>query len=258
MIGTSGYSYSDWKGIFYPRDLPADRYLEYYSKTFPFVELNFTYYRQPEPEQTERFLGKTGEEFIFTVKAHKSLTHERTENWKKDAGDFIEGIKPLAVSDRLGSIVLQFPYSFRYTKENRLYLAGLCDFLKNSLHRSPTLTIEFRSREWNNPKVIEGLLRRNIGWINSDNPDLPGLPSGEMTATSGIGYIRFHGRNRDNWWNGTNVSRYDYRYTSEELREKAEEIKKFAGEVRKLFIAFNNHHKGQAVENALELTRLIK
>ena len=130
VIGTSGYSYKDWKGVFYPEDLSSKDYLSYYSKHFSSVELNFSYYKQPEASHLERMLLKTEDDFLFTVKAHQSLTHDRGDGWKEEGRRFIEGISPMAAAKQLAAVLLQFPYSFHYTRENRIYLARLCEFLK--------------------------------------------------------------------------------------------------------------------------------
>ncbi|MBI9101163.1 MAG: DUF72 domain-containing protein [Spirochaetales bacterium] len=258
FIATSGYSYKDWKGVFYPKELSAGKYLAYYSKFFPFTELNFSYYKQPEERQSLKFLEETDKKFLFSIKAHQSLTHQPTATWKEDVKIFSGGIAPLSDANRLASVILQFPFSFKYTKENRIYLSNLCKNLSIENSNRIPLSIEFRNREWDKPSVISGMKEIGAGWIVSDNPELKGLPKGEMKWTSETAYLRFHGRNRENWWQGDNVSRYDYRYSTEELTEAAEAIKKMSGKVKRMFIAFNNHHKGQAVENALELKDLVE
>ncbi|MFO7848536.1 MAG: DUF72 domain-containing protein, partial [Spirochaetia bacterium] len=128
-IGTSGFSYRDWEGPFYPPHLGKEEYLSYYSRHFSFVELNFTYYRPPDAPVMEKMTTRVPEGFLFSVKAHKSLTHERKAAWKDETDAFIEGIAPLAEGDKLAGVLLQFPYSFHYTRENRTYLADLCSRL---------------------------------------------------------------------------------------------------------------------------------
>ena len=252
-IGTSGYSYPDWRGVFYPEEMKNADFLSFYSRRFGFTELNFTYYRQPEPEQCRNFLHQTPPEFLFTLKAHQSLTHRRGPGWKDEAAVFREGIQPLAETRRLGAVILQFPYSFGYTRENRLYLARLLERLEGL-----PLAVEFRKKEWQNPAVRAGLKERETAEVITDSPRLPGLPETQMCLTSDWGCLRFHGRNADNWWDGDNVSRYDYRYSRPELEEWVGPITELARKTRRLFIAFNNHRKGQAVENALTLRGLLE
>lgn len=253
LIATSGYSYPDWKEVFYPPEIKAQDYLAYYARKFPFTELNFSYYRQPDPRQSEGFLTRTPQEFLFTVKAHRSLTHLRPPEWKQEAATFIDGIRPLTESGRLGAVILQFPYSFGYTRENRLYLARLCEALAGL-----PLAVEFRKKEWQLPSVWKGLEDRRAAVIITDNPPLPGLPAPEPVVTADWGYIRFHGRNEESWWGGNNITRYDYRYSEEELTDWARTIDDLSRQVKRLFVAFNNHRKGQAVENALLLKTMLE
>ncbi len=257
LIGTSGYSYSDWKGIFYPQNLPPDKYLSFYADHFPFTELNFSYYRQPDEKQCDHFIRSTPENFLFTIKAHQSLTHLRDKSWMNDAKTFIKGAGPLLKSGRLGAVLLQFPFSFHYSKENRIYLSELCDCLSDTKGGGLPLSLEFRNSQWQRARVWDGMEKRKVCWIITDNPPLAGLPVRELKVTSETAYIRFHGRNSKNWWKGNNVSRYDYRYSPEELGEWVTMVSSLANQVKRLFIAFNNHHKGQAVDNALELTKLL-
>lgn len=252
LIGTSGYSYKDWKPVFYPESLKPEMFLSYYAETFPFVELNFSYYRQPNPEMTETMVEKTGKDFLFTIKAHQSLTHDRKNNWEQEADVFKKGIAPLCEASKLGGILLQFPFSFHRTPGNRRYLAEL-----TGRFESYPLFVEFRNTDWHVDEVYSSLLERNIGIVNTDNPELGSLPEKTALATSDKGYIRFHGRNNDAWWGGDNVSRYDYLYSEEELHGWIERIQKILEKAAVLYIAFNNHHKGQAVRNALQLRNLL-
>jgi len=252
-IGTSGYSYADWRGEFYPPDLGKTEFLSFYAERFSFVELNFSYYRQPNSYMISKIIEKTPDDFLFSIKGHRSMTHERTEEWKKGADEFISGILPLSEQDRLAGVLLQFPYSFHRNQKNRLYLGEVCSYLADF-----PLFLEFRNREWQLPEVYAELEQRNIGIVNTDSPELDKLPEPSSLATSDRGYVRFHGRNRDNWWSGDNVSRYDYLYSDEELKEWAARIEKVLAKVKVLFLAFNNHHKGQAVVNAFQLASLLR
>jgi len=132
-IGTSGFSYRDWRGHFYPPGLDSSEFLRYYSSYFSFVELNFTYYRQPQPAVLEKMLASVPESFQFTLKAHQSITHERDENWYGAVQEFAHGLLPLTEAGQCGGILLQFPYSFHYTPKNRLYLANVSSALQEAL-----------------------------------------------------------------------------------------------------------------------------
>ncbi|HDY87707.1 MAG TPA: DUF72 domain-containing protein, partial [bacterium] len=96
-----------------------------------------------------------------------------------------------------------------------------------------------------------------VAFVCVDQPDLPGLLRPEAVVTGDLAYVRFHGRNRQNWWQGDNTSRYDYLYSKEELFSWVERIRYLAAQVRLLLVAFNNHSRGQAVQNARELRNLV-
>lgn len=251
-IGTSGYSYKDWVGPVYPPGTSQNDFLHLYAKEFPIVELNFSYYRMPDRNMLERMLSKTGEEFIFSIKAHKSLTHERDEKSGENAKAFKEQIHPLLDSNRIGAILFQFPYSFHYTVENRKYL----DTLSREFEGFPA-AFEFRSNEWIKESVFNSLTTRGISFVNVDEPELPKLIAPSEIVTSDPGYIRFHGRNKKYWWKGTNITRYDYLYEKEELTGWISKIEKIIEKVKILLISFNNHYKGQAVQNAKILKNLL-
>jgi len=253
FAGTSGYSYSDWVGPFYPEGTLQSEYLEFYAKSFGVVELNFSYYRQPEQPMLDRMIDVSPDGFLFTIKAHKSMTHEVTADWKKDAAMYRSGISPLVSADKLGAVLLQFPYSFHYTANNRRYLDAIC----RELAELP-LVIEFRNREWQHNRVYKGLRERSAGLVVADYPGLENLPTAEPVITSDLGYIRFHGRNKENWWTGTNASRYDYLYSDDELDEWLDKIDQMSRNTRILILVFNNHWRGQAVQNARRITALLQ
>ncbi|MBN1697670.1 MAG: DUF72 domain-containing protein [Spirochaetales bacterium] len=251
-IGTSGYSYKDWIGPVYPPGTNQKDFLSYYSEEFSIVELNFSYYRQPEAGMLEQMIKKSRDGFLFSIKAHKALTHEIDEHLEEQIGLYKKGIDPLMDHGRLGAVLFQFPYSFHYTDENRRSL----DTITKAFDGFPTV-IEFRSDEWVRESVVETLASRNVGFVNVDEPDLPRLIKPGDIVTSDIGYIRFHGRNKANWWQGTNTSRYDYLYRESELAEWIVRIEKIIETAKIILIAFNNHYKGQAVQNARMLKEML-
>jgi len=250
-IGTSGYSYNDWIDAFYPPDTGKSDFLEFYASRFSMVELNFTYYRQPEPRILSNMIATTDPGFLFSIKAHRSLTHEIEGG--EAVTTYIRGVEPLAESGRLAAVLLQFPYSFHYTVENRRYLGKLC----GSLHALP-LAVEFRNNEWQRQSVYDELADRSIAFTVVDCPQLEKLPAPDAVTTANLGYIRFHGRNKENWWTGTNASRYDFLYSEDELDKWLDKIAHMARSTAILLIAFNNHWRGQAPRNAEQLGGLLK
>lgn len=252
-IGTSGYSYPDWVGPFYPGGTPRTRFLELYARSFRFTELNFSYYRMPTARMLESMAGQVPEGFLFAVKAHGSMTHERKEGWRSSCGEFAEALKPLTERDALAGVLLQFPFSFGYTGEHRLYL----DALLSELNPLPCF-VEFRNAGWEKERVRGALDGRGAGLVATDEPRLEGLPGFHPCLCGMDGYFRFHGRNSAAWWTGDNTSRYDYRYSREELAEFAAALRDIESGARRVFAAFNNHRGGQAVANALELAGLLE
>ena len=248
LVGTSGYSYPDWVGPVYPPGTRQEEYLGLYARRFDFVELNFSYYRQPDPGVMEKLQSKVGEEFRFATKAHRSLTHERQPDFAAEARRFREGIAPLERSGRLAAVLLQFPFSFHYDEQSRRYLDRLCRTLEGL-----PLAVEFRNRDWSRESVRAELERRNVALVSTDLPPLPELPSPELLVTSPLAYVRFHGRNSTAWWTGDSASRYDYRYSAAELDEWARRMLDVLKTLGVMIVAFNNHYRGQAVANALEL-----
>ena len=144
LIGTSGFSYDDWRGEFYPQDMNNKDFLEFYSLHFKIIELNFSYYRIPEADQSRQMLEKSGGRLAFVVKAFRQMTHDISACSLADILTlFMEGISPFMDAGRLGTILLQFPQSFHYVPENRIYLKSLIE----SLLPYP-VSVEFRQKEW--------------------------------------------------------------------------------------------------------------
>jgi uncharacterized protein YecE (DUF72 family) len=194
LVGTSGYSYDDWVGRFYPEGTARKDFLPLYAAEFPVVELNFSYYQQPSPRTLDRMLAATPPGFRFALKAHRSMTHEIGESWEKDIELFRTGIQPLVEAGRLAAVLLQFPYSFAYTAEARSRLSTLCGKLDGL-----PLAVEFRKSEWLREQVFEGLRERGVSLVSVDEPALPKLPPPTTETTGHFGYVRFHGRNKEAW-----------------------------------------------------------
>ena len=148
MIGTSGFSYTDWCGPVYAAGTHKNEFLQLYAAEFSLVELNFSYYRQPDPRTIEQMIKKTPENFSFAIKAHQSLTHQLEEDFSEAARIFKEGIKPLIDYSRLAAVLFQFPYSFHYTPESRRHLEKVCRVFEDT-----PVAIEFRNREWQKDTV---------------------------------------------------------------------------------------------------------
>ena len=252
LVGTSGWSFPDWIGRFYPLGLPRADMLGYYADQFPVVEVNSTYYRIPPPAVTEQMARKTPPGFRFTVKGPHELTHERRLDPETMAA-FRACLEPLAAADKLDGVLLQFPWSFRPGQASWELLRGA----RREIPDTP-LTVEFRNDGWARPGTFSQLRDLDLGYCVVDEPRLPGLmpPTVELTTT--VGYVRFHGRNYQNWWaREGNKDRYDYLYSDAELREWTEKIHDLARQAEKVYVFFNNCHAGQAAKNAALMQELL-
>jgi uncharacterized protein YecE (DUF72 family) len=252
-IGTSGYSYADWIGPFYPDGTRRGDMLAYYSRYFRAVEVNFTYYRMPTARTMAGMAAKAAGRVIFAVKLVGELTHGDNRD-PKLIRDYLEALRPMAEENVLGAILAQFPWSFKRTDDALAYLRWLADALGEH-----ALAVEFRNREWDDPAVLEVLREAGIAYVNVDEPKLDGLMRPSDYATSErVGYFRFHGRNAVKWWKHERAEeRYDYLYSKDELIEWIPRIKKVAGETGKTYVFMNNHPLGKAVENARQLMEML-
>lgn len=252
LIGTSGYSYTEWVGPFYPKGTKAQSFLSYYATTFSTVELNFSYYRMPEADQLLSMHGQVPS-LGFSIKAHESLTHTiDPSSWRISANTFRTAVSVLRDRQALRMILLQFPYSFHYEPDRRTYL----DQLLRSFGDYP-LAVEFRNGQWYNNRTLDALRERKVALASLDLPDIKSSPPMMDVTTSPVAYIRLHGRNKDTWWGSDAAARYDYLYSPRELSAIAERIRGLAKTTRLVLVYFNNHRRGQAVHNALALQKIL-
>jgi uncharacterized protein YecE (DUF72 family) len=252
LIGTCGYSYNEWVGPVYPPGTKREAFLGLYAGQFATVELDYSYYAMPKAGQLEKMLIDGGPGLTFSIKAYKSMTHEIKPDWEKDAKTYLTAIEPLREAGRLEAVLFQFPYSFHYEPENRRYLGKLLDFFKGV-----PAAVEFRTADWYNGRVIEGMKSRGIPLVALDMPDLEKLPPQMEVVTADTAYIRLHGRNKEAWWGSDRAARYDYLYSDREIGAWADRIKRITEKAHRILVYFNNHPQGQAVKNALTLETLL-
>lgn len=252
-IGTSGYSYDDWKGVVYPKGLKKRNFLRYYEKYFDITEINSTYYHLPTPGLFESILKKVPDDFQFVVKFSRELTHER-EKASESIGKFREGIEPLIESNQLTTTLAQFPYSFKPREESFRHL----ETLRKELPEIP-INVEFRNEYWIKEKTFDFLQAHDLGYVCVDMPRLPRLVPPIVKATTDLGYIRFHGRVKEHWWNPPNPHmRYDYYYDEEELEEWIEKTEELERQTENVVVLFNNHFQGKSAKNAKTFASLLK
>lgn len=254
-IGPAGWSYKDWIGPVYPPGTGIDKLL-YIARFFDTIELNSSFYRVPAPSLVSSWRDRleSSPGFRFTVKVWRRFTHEEKAT-PGEARAFIDRFEPLISEDRLGAFLLQFPWSFRNTPENRSRLERLGRWFE----RVPT-AVELRHGSWNPPATWELLGGANLAFCNIDQPLIgDSMPPTEQVTTESIGYIRLHGRNKRNWFrkDAGRDERYDYTYGEEELLEWRDRSLRMLERVGRLFVITNNHFMGQAVANAFQLRHLI-
>jgi len=251
-LGTSGFSYKDWVGVFYPAGLPERNWLALYSNEFKTCEINSTYYTLPSVTAMQSMVSKTGADFLFSIKANQEMTHQR-ENSAEMCTAFRQVLEPVITSGKLGCVLAQFPYNFDYDKKNWEYLAKLRKYLEGI-----PLVFEYRNARWLKVEVFQWMRQNDIGFCCVDEPQLPNLLPPIVEVTSKIGYVRFHGRNKEKWWQHEQAyERYDYTYKLEELKEWVPKIKKIAGLAEKTLVFANNHWRGQSIDTIRQLRILL-
>lgn len=252
-VGTSGFSYPDWKGHFYPRGISDREMLPFYCDRYPMVEINSTYYQVPKAANMRAMVGKTPEGFEFVIKAHRSITHEGQEP-HLSLPPFLEGVGPVLEMGKLGCLLFQFPNSFRHSEETTSFIHDLRD----ELPREWPAVVEFRHSGWLRGTVYEALARMDLGFVNCDMPSIRGLMPPTDVVTSDIAYVRFHGRNAGSWYDHDQAwERYDYGYSDQELTEWVPRLMDTARRSRKAYVVFNNHPRGQSARNADTMRRKL-
>lgn len=259
-VGTAGWDYRDWKGVVYPDPKPRGfdplRYLASYVDA---IEVNSTYYRPAPAKSARSWVGRVegNPRFRFTAKLWKRFTHERETAWSVQDVDAVKtGLDPLMESGKLGAVLVQFPWSFRNTDENR-------EWLDDVLHafKAYPLVVEVRHDSWLLGEFLNELAERDVGFVNIDQPQFSDSIEPTAIATAPVGYVRVHGRNYRDWFrkDAGVEKRYDYLYPVKELKPWAERVKEVAAEpeTEDVYVVFNNHYKGKAVVNALMMQSLL-
>jgi uncharacterized protein YecE (DUF72 family) len=252
-VGPAGWSYADWRGRVYPESggTKFDT-LALVSKYFDTAEINSTFYHPPSPETARSWLQRVehNPNFIFTAKLYRTFTHERGKATAEDETLFRDGVDPLMEAEKLGAVLIQFPWSFKNEIEERNYLNQLVGRFSEY-----PLVVELRHESWNNPRVLQTLDDLNVGLADIDQPLFHDSIKPASEVTSNIGYVRLHGRNYQNWFReeANVLERYDYLYSPEELEPWVNRIKEVAAKAKQTFVITNNHARGQNLVNAFEI-----
>jgi len=234
-IGTSGWHYEDWRGFFYPDNLPKAKWLEFYARYFPTVELNNSFYRLPSEKAFINWREVAPEGFIFAVKASRFITHvKRLKDVQEPLQNFLR--RADLMGDKLGPLLFQLPPNM---KRNDDRLESFLTILPGRYRR----VFEFRHESWFDDEVFKILRSYNAGWCVYDMPDL----TSPMVSTSDFGYVRFHGSD----------GLYSSSYTDKELSVWSNRIANLRKGLKTVYIYFNNDIAGYALDNARTLRRLL-
>jgi uncharacterized protein YecE (DUF72 family) len=257
-IGPAGWHYDDWDGVFYPPGRPRGfDALAFVASYFTLIEINSTFYRVPAPHLTRRWVERVRaeEHFAFTLKAHQALTHRGDLTPPAELAPLLRAIEPILEAGKLGAVLLQYPWSFRFTGASRRLLeARLAE-----LAPCP-VALEVRHGSWESAEAADYLAGRNVTVCGIDQPVIGESvhPYRHRPGPAGA-YFRLHGRNYRDWFapDAGRDARYDYLYKTDELAPWAEVIRRAAAEASRVFVVLNNHFRGQAPANAFELASML-
>ncbi|HEX7901775.1 MAG TPA: DUF72 domain-containing protein [Planctomycetota bacterium] len=253
-VGPAGWSYEDWKGRVYPEPAPRNfDPLAYLARSFNAIEVNSSFYRPPSARMAASWARRVPDAFRFTVKAWQRFTHDREAFSGADVLLFREGLAPLAASGKLAAVLLQFPWFFRMSGDNRDRLRRAAEALADV---GAPLVVELRHRSW--LEAFDLLRALKLSFCNIDQPPSAGALTGTRYVTGPIGYARLHGRNAKAWFDprAGRDAKYDYLYSAEELKPWIEAVAEM-GEADSVFVITNNHFQGKAVANALQLAKAL-
>lgn len=257
-VGPAGWTYKDWEGIVYPERRPKVDQLAYLAERFDTIEINSTFYRPASPKTAESWLRRTAfnPEFKFTAKVLEAFTHEKRVDDESLMREWKEGIKPLSEAGRLGAVLIQFPWSFKNEPPSREYLLKVIERFSDS---NPV--IEFRHASWDDEEVMEFLKHFKAAICNIDQPVIGRSMRARCYVTAPPGYFRFHGRNYRDWFreDAGRDARYNYLYKPEQIEVHQELVEQAAAEQEgDTYAVYNNHFRGQAIVNAIQLRKRLK
>ena len=251
--GTSGWVHEDWHSVVYPPLKPRGFHpLEFLSQHLELVEIDASFQRPLRPELSKLWLNKVSQrpDFLFTVLLGRQFTHDRLLDADRTR-EFKEGLWPLLHARRLGCILMRFPWSFRFTKENRDFVIEL----RRAFHEFP-LVAEMRHASWMLDEALGTLMDYRIGFCNVDQPvGVRAMPPGAI-ITSPVSYVRLLGRNGADWTKEEAAA--DYLYTPQELADWQRRIERLRAHSNTTFVIAANHPGGKAAVNAMQLQAMLR
>lgn len=227
-VGCSGFYYPDWKGSFYPEDLPKSKWFGFYGAEFDSLELNSSFYRYPTAISLQRWYHLSPQNFSFSVKAPRSITHFRQF---KDCGKQLDDFYKLVgegLQEKLATVLFQLPPNFDYSVER-------LERILVSLNSTFVNVVEFRHTSWWQPVVFAALAKKKVVFAGQSHPSLPDEP----VVNGEVGYYRFHG-----------VPRLYYSsYDEEQLADIAQRMRS-QRKLKEAYVYFNNTAEMGAINNA--------
>ena len=264
-VGPAGWSYPDWAGYVYPsRRAKGFHQATYLAEFFDTIEINTSFYQPLRPDYAAQWVDRVAANpgFVFTAKLWQRFTHDiRSTISGASAADeraVRAGFDVLRRANKLGAVLLQFPFSFHRTGEAVAYLSAVLRRFADY-----PLVVEVRHASWDSPETLDLLHASGVGFCNIDQPIIGRsiAPSAQATAAA-VGYVRLHGRRYDTWFTDDATipahERYNYLYSAEELAPWITRVRKIAERARETFVVTNNHFQGKSVVNALQLISILK
>jgi len=256
-VGVAGWDYPDWKGIVYPSEVGRLDKLAYLARFVDLIEINSTFYRPANPEVASSWARRTASRpgFVFTAKAHRSWTHDPAADLAVAVPETLSGLSPLREAGVLGAVLVQFPHRFHRDRESVERLERMLD-----LTVGWPVVVEVRHDSWLADEVDPWLRRRDVGWCVVDQPRVGRAAAARPRVTSSRSYLRLHGRNVADWFRegAGRDARYDYLYSPGEVRDLAGLARSLAESAEELFVVQNNHFRGKALVNALQMKHLLE
>ena len=245
LAGPAGWSHPDWNSIVYPRPQRRGFHsLEFLANYVDLVEINTSFYQPLRPEVSRLWLSKTAHNraFRFTAKLGRRFTHERILD-AADVAAFKEGLWPLYRAGRLGGLIMQFPWSFRFTSDNREFFIKL----RRTFHEFP-LAAEMRHASWACDEAVGTFIDYRVAFVNVDQPQRVKAMPPTALLTSPTGYVRFHGRSERSEEEGAK-----YLYSPSDLNEWKQRIAHLRAHADSVYVSFTNTVGARALVNVLQV-----
>ncbi len=255
LIGTGGWDHESFDRVFYPDgDMDSLQKLHHYAQFFDVVEVRPTFWDEALTcNDAWEWIGAVADNrrFQFNVKLHQSFTH-RKEIKPALTKNVRSVLQELLKADRLGTLLIQFPYAFTCTSAHRYHLMRLSEvFAGFPMH------VEFRHESWNYPGLAGFLAEHKLGTVNADLPRIKQLMPFSTGFTGDTAYIRLHGRNEHGWMKNELDARYDYLYNNREVRELTRRLEILTPKCKHVTVICNNTTQGRAIANAVQLVSAL-